>query len=448
MATVHLGRLVGPVGFSRTVVIKKLRSSLSSDPQFVSMFLDEARLASRVTHPNVVATLDVVALQGELFLVMEHVPGVSLARLLQATAKRKEYVPPAVAAGVVVGLLQGLHAAHESSNERGEPLGLVHRDVSPQNLLVGAEGVPHVIDFGVAKAAGRVQITNKSQLKGKVAYMSPEQVRGEVDRRTDVYAASVVFWETLTGRRLFRGETEGIILGKVLGEPVRPTGALTPNIPKELDAVVLKGLSRNPDERYQTARDMARAIEEVITVAGSSAIGAWVEGLAGPELTERRRLLAQLEHGVVPEIPPAPMPVVPPAFPSEPSLDDETTIDDDRTLDDDRTQAMDNPPVTEDSLETQMTSSRATLMRFVPKGRGRLVALGVAGVAALVLLATALTCRGRGGSGGVAAVAPAAMDSESAAVAAPSAEAPAPASAESETAEPQVSASASVSTHP
>src|SRR5579883_1648178 len=164
MATVHLGRLVGPVGFSRTVAIKRLHTSLTSDPQFVAMFLDEARLAGRVTHPNVVATIDVVTLQGELFLVMEHIAGVSLMRLLQASTQRKEFVPPAIAAGIVVGVLQGLHAAHDACNEKGEPLGLVHRDVSPQNILVGAEGVPRVIDFGVAKAAGRSQITNRSQI--------------------------------------------------------------------------------------------------------------------------------------------------------------------------------------------------------------------------------------------------------------------------------------------
>jgi serine/threonine protein kinase len=425
MATVHLGRLVGPVGFSRTVAIKKLHTSLSTDPQFVTMFLDEARLAARITHPNVVATLDVVALQGELFLVMEHISGVSLVRLLVAVRERKEFVPPPIAAGIVVGVLRGLHAAHDAQNERGEPLGLVHRDVSPQNVLIGAEGVPRVIDFGVAKAAGRAQTTHKSQLKGKVSYMSPEQIHGEVDRRTDVYAASVVLWETLAGRRLFRGDSEAMVLSKVLTEVVRPPGAMTPDIPPALDAIVLKGLSRNPNERFQTARDMARAIEDAITVAGPSAIGEWVERLAGPELAERAKLVTEVESSAQHDVPPAPTPIVAPLPPSSLSDDDDTTV------------AMDGPPVVdpptadgpavaEGSLGTQMTSSASSLRRFVPQGRRRLVIAGAAG-GVLLLLLTIVTCRGLGRTDDVAS--PAAMGSESIAPVLASAEPPSPSAA-------------------
>jgi serine/threonine protein kinase len=411
MATVHLGRLVGPVGLSRTVAIKKLHPALSGDPQFVSMFLDEARLAARIAHPNVVATLDVVTLEGELFLVMEHIHGASLVRLLLATRERKEYVAPPIAAGIAVGLLHGLHAAHEALDERGQPLGLVHRDVSPQNVLVGAEGLPRVIDFGVAKAAGRTHTTQNSQLKGKVGYMPPEQIHGEVDRRTDVYAASVVLWETLAGRRLFRGNSEALVLSRVLTEVVRPPGALTPDMPPALDAIVLKGLSRDPAERFQTARDMARAIEDAIPVAGPSAIGEWVERLAGPELAERAKLVAQVEGGGVPDIPPAPMPIVLAPPPTSTSDDDDTT------------EAMDGPPVTEGSLGTQMTSSTVPARRFLPQSRRRLVLAGVASGGVLLLL-TIFTCRGRGHADPVGT--PAATGSESAAPTLASAELPAP----------------------
>ncbi|MGH7280352.1 MAG: serine/threonine-protein kinase, partial [Polyangiaceae bacterium] len=216
MATVHFGRLLGPVGFSRTVAIKRLHPQFAKDPEFVSMFLDEARLAARIRHPNVVPTLDVVATQGELFLVIDYVQGESLSKLVRGARGRGQRVPPRIVATILSGSLHGLHAAHEARNERGEPLNIVHRDISPQNILVGTDGVARVLDFGVAKAAGRIQTTREGQLKGKLAYMAPEQLSGDVSRKTDVYAAAVVLWEALTGRRLFTGENEAAILGKVI----------------------------------------------------------------------------------------------------------------------------------------------------------------------------------------------------------------------------------------
>ena len=213
MATVYVGRLVGSAGFARTVAIKRLHAAYARDPDFVSMFVDEARLAARIHHPNVVSTLDVVALEGELFLVMEYIQGESLARLERLASDRGDRIPEAMAASMIAGILHGLHAAHEARDERGEPLGIVHRDVSPQNVLVGVDGVARVLDFGIAKAAGRIQTTRDGQLKGKLAYMSPEQLRGEVTRTTDVYAAGVVLWEALTGRQLFVGENFWVSVG-------------------------------------------------------------------------------------------------------------------------------------------------------------------------------------------------------------------------------------------
>src|SRR5689334_18826919 len=159
MATVHLGRLLGPVGFSRTVAIKRLHSQFASDPTFVSMFVDEARLAARIRHPNVVPTLDVATLGGELLLVMEYVPGESLSGLMRTVFEAGERIPPPVTAAIVCGVLEGLHAAHEARTEDGEPLDIVHRDVSPSNVLVGTDGIARVLDFGIAKAAFRVQTT-------------------------------------------------------------------------------------------------------------------------------------------------------------------------------------------------------------------------------------------------------------------------------------------------
>src|SRR6185369_14610263 len=209
MATVHLVRLLGPVGFSRTVAIKRLHAQFASDPEFVSMFLDEARLAARIRHPNVVPTLDVVTTGGELFLVMEYVPGESAARLARALRERQQTIPLRVLSGIITGVLHGLHAAHEAKDEQGAPLSIVHRDVSPQNVLVGTDGVARVLDFGVAKAAGRIHQTREGSVKGKLPYMPPEQMRGgEISRKTDVYAAAVVLWECLTGEWLFDGPND------------------------------------------------------------------------------------------------------------------------------------------------------------------------------------------------------------------------------------------------
>jgi len=176
MATVHLGRLLGPVGFSRTVAIKRLHSQFSKDPEFVASFLDEARIAARIRHPNVVPTLDVVATADELFLVMEYVKGEALSTLVTLARKDSAGMPIPVCLAIVVNALSGLHAAHVATNEAGEPLGIIHRDVSPQNFLVGVDGVARVLDFGIAKAAGRAQQTRDGILKGKLSYMPPEQL--------------------------------------------------------------------------------------------------------------------------------------------------------------------------------------------------------------------------------------------------------------------------------
>ncbi|HEY5240606.1 MAG TPA: serine/threonine-protein kinase, partial [Polyangiaceae bacterium] len=293
MATVHIGRLVGDAGFARTVAIKKLHAQFAKDPEFREMFLDEAHLASRIRHPNVVATLDVVDAE-DLLLVMEYVPADSLARLLKIVARRKEHVPLRVAAAIAVQVLHGLHAAHEATSEAGEPLALVHRDVSPQNVLVGTDGVSRVLDFGVAKAIGRMHTTREGVLKGKLAYMSPEQLGGKgIDRRCDVYAASVLFWEMLTATRLFATGDEGETYGKVLRGASSPPSKVAAGVPPELDAIVMRGLAIDPDARFATARDMARAIEASIPMATASEVGEWVESVASDILRRRAERVRQ-----------------------------------------------------------------------------------------------------------------------------------------------------------
>lgn len=300
MATVHLGRLLGEAGFSRTVAIKRLHEHFAKDPDFVAMFLDEARLASRVRHPNVVSILDVVVLGTEIFLVMDYVQGESLSRLARTARTSDKRIPPKIALSVVVGALHGLHAAHEAKSESGKLLGIVHRDVSPQNILVDVDGVARVIDFGVAKAAGRLQSTREGTLKGKLQYMPPEQIQGEeTDRRSDIYAASVVLWELLANRRMFKGQQDVAlmheIMDRVVNGKIEPPSQFSVGLPKSLDGIVLRGLAANPVDRWQSARDMAVAIEKALVVSSTREVGDWVRSEVGDELQRKAERIAEIE---------------------------------------------------------------------------------------------------------------------------------------------------------
>jgi len=296
MATVHLGRLLGPAGFSRTVAVKRLHADLAENPEFVQRFVDEARIASRVRHGNVVQTLDVVVIDDEVLLVLDYVHGESFARLRRCATAAGACVPPNVAAGIVIGVLRGLHAAHEAKSAKGAPLDLVHRDVSPQNILVGADGVARVLDFGIAKAAGRTHETLTKKVKGKLAYMPPEQVVGdELDRRTDLFAVGVVLWEALAGERLFRSEDAVSTMHAIHHrEPARLEGRGL-GISAAVDDVLARALAKDIAERFDTAMSMARALESALPPASDREIADWVEMIAGATLRQRAELVASFE---------------------------------------------------------------------------------------------------------------------------------------------------------
>jgi serine/threonine-protein kinase len=265
------------------------------------MFLDEARLAARIRHPNVASTLDVVARKRELFLVMEYIHGESFSRMTREAAKRDAYIPVEMVVSVLHGVVQGLHAAHEAKGENGEPLAIVHRDVSPQNIMLGSDGIARVLDFGVAKAIGRLQTTLDGQLKGKPAYMAPEQLRGRpIDRRTDVYAAGVVLWEALAGVRLFQADSPGETMARVLEMPVEaPSHSAvdrTDRIPSSLDAVALKALSRDAGARYGTALEMAMALEQAgVPIPNAREVGDYMRSTVGASLAKRASRVHEIE---------------------------------------------------------------------------------------------------------------------------------------------------------
>jgi eukaryotic-like serine/threonine-protein kinase len=302
MASVHIGRLCGAVGFSRMVAIKYLHPHFARDSEFISMFLDEARLVSRIQHPNVAAPLDVVLIEEseELFLVMEYIHGQTLARMFKSAASMHVSVPPALGATIMSGALHGLHAAHEAADEFGAPLNIVHRDVSPHNIMVGTDGVPKVLDFGVAKAVSRIQSTQQGQVKGKVAYMAPEQMsRGPVDRRADIFAAGIVLWEALTLQRLFEADNPAEAVSMVLSAPIAPPSSKNPNVSAALDSVALKALCRDARQRFQTAREFAEAIEEAIRISTARRVGEWVVYLGGEDLARNSERLAAIESSVL-----------------------------------------------------------------------------------------------------------------------------------------------------
>ena len=303
MATVHIGRLHGAAGFSRTVAIKRLLPHFACNPVFQSLFVHEARLVARIQHPNVVATLDVVADEGELMLVMDYVPGETLSRLMQAVVSRSGRVPQSIGLAIVRDALCGLHAAHEARDRRGDALDIVHRDISPQNLMVGSDGVTRVLDFGVAKAATSVEVTREGLVRGKAAYMAPEQLLGaRVTRRADIYAVGVVLWEVLVHARLFPGgmRPELAAGGDCRIPSPRARGA---PIDESLDAIVMRALAREPSERFETAQQMAEQLASRFPVASREEVADWVEASAGEELRTRAALVARVESAE-PSIPP------------------------------------------------------------------------------------------------------------------------------------------------
>jgi serine/threonine protein kinase len=297
MAMVWAARLKGTRGFEKIVAIKTMLPKLSEDEQFERMFLDEARLASQIRHPHVVEILDLGEQDGVLFLVMEWIEGVPLNHLMKAARAKGASVPIQVAVRIAMQACAGLHSAHELKDKDGALVGLVHRDVSPQNILVTYDGVTKVVDFGVAKATALgTGATVAGQIKGKVAYMAPEQIKGgSLDRRVDVFALGIVLYALTTGKHPFRRESEAATMYNICSpQPVVPPRKVKPDYPPQLERILSQALAKDPERRYPTANEMLRALDQLpasLRASTDDEVGQVVRELLGERRQSKRQAL-------------------------------------------------------------------------------------------------------------------------------------------------------------
>lgn len=298
MASVYVARAQGVAGFERLTAIKVLHANLAHEEDFVKMFLDEARLAARIRHPNVVATLDISdTLDAGYYLVMEYIEGDHLGKLLSGTTKAGVRLDLPVILRIITDVLGGLSAAHNLADENGKKLNLVHRDISPHNIMVGIDGIARLTDFGIAKAEDRLSHTRDGQIKGKLGYMAPEHAsKGVSDARSDLFSVGIILWECLTYKRLFRADSAAESLRKLLLEPI----PLPSSIKKEyepFDEILGKALSREPDERFQSADEFCEVLEAAAANCGGTAslrkVGQIVQRYAATRIEREKALIKE-----------------------------------------------------------------------------------------------------------------------------------------------------------
>ena len=287
MADVLLGRSDGIEGFERHVVLKRIRPEFARDQRFIRMFLDEARVAANLHHQHIVQVHDIGESSGEYFIAMEYIHGEDVRTILSTASKTRAHVPLGHAIAIVSAAAAGLHYAHERRGQDKRPLGIVHRDVSPSNVLVGYDGSIKVVDFGIAKASMR-QETRSGSLKGKVSYMSPEQCKGaEVDRRSDVYALGVVLYELATTTRLFKGDNDYLVMDQIVNGRVSLPRVRRPDLPNELSAIIMRAIAPDPERRYLTADELRIALDQFAAKAGLTASTSLIASYMRKQFGER-----------------------------------------------------------------------------------------------------------------------------------------------------------------
>ncbi|MDP3234448.1 MAG: protein kinase [Myxococcales bacterium] len=331
MAEVFLSRVAGPAGFEKTVVVKRILGHLAEDPSFIAMFLAEAKLAAQLNHPNVVQVFDFGEQGGTWFLVMELIDGLNLRHLFRKAAEKGEYLPIGVALKIAIMALEGLAYAHEFADpSTGEPLALVHRDVSPDNILVGRNGAVKVVDFGIAKAANQTHLTRTGTVKGKFSYMPPEQLQGQpLDKRADVFAMGIVLYELLTARKPFDTSNDAVVVRAILYETFVPLRTYRLDAPEALEQILSRALAKDVSQRYADCRAMAVDLEKLLLVRSESAtpyeISQLVQRLGGPStiaIAPTPKPVPSIIAAGAPTLPPFPHGSAPQAatMPMEPTL--------------------------------------------------------------------------------------------------------------------------------
>ena len=302
MAEIWLARVSGMAGFEKLVVIKRLLDKLAIEPEYVEMFLDEARINARLTHSNIVQVLELGQVEGKYFMAMEFVPGLSVSQVGKRATKTLGDVPQEVACGIVTQACSGLHYAHDKTMPDGTPLNIIHRDVSPQNLILTYEGLVKVLDFGIAKADHRQSQTRTGLVKGKFSYMAPEQCLGQaLDRRSDVFALGIVLFELCTARRLFKRRSTYDTYTAITKADVPPPRQLNPKVHEAVEAVIVRALALKPDDRYPTADAMQDALENAMRTAGlrgsATDLAKFMNDAFAAERAEQNRLISQATRG-------------------------------------------------------------------------------------------------------------------------------------------------------
>ena len=314
MGSVFLARLDGTAGFEKLVALKRIHPHLAREADCIEMFLDEAKIASRITHPNVCSVFDFGQVDGEYYIAMEYLVGEPLARLYTRVAQlpeqRRSPLLPLRMARIIADACEGLHAAHELKDSNGDLLNVVHRDVSPRNLFITYDGAVQLVDFGVASARERLHKTSTGDVKGTIAYMAPEQLKaGRIDRRIDTWALGAALWEALAVKRLFKRDTTANTMFALLYEDIAPPSKFRPQVPKELDDIALRALARDPDERWQSAREMGQALRRFLSkhdeLIGPAELSDWMSELFPQGEARKNQLmeLARMQRAPVLSIP-------------------------------------------------------------------------------------------------------------------------------------------------
>jgi serine/threonine-protein kinase len=298
MAEVFLAMQQGLAGFEKLVVVKKVHSHLCQDGRFIQMFLDEARLAASLSHPNIVQIFDIHRDEESFFIAMEYLSGEDLRYVIGTHRNRQAFIPVPLALRIAADTSAGLHAAHTATDPGGKPKGIVHRDVCPSNIIISFNGITKLVDFGLAKANVQNIYSRPGTLKGKFAYISPEQVEHkEIDARSDVFSLGVVLWEMLTSTRLFKGPNEAAVLRSVMEEMIKPPSALNPDVPRQVDDIVMSALERDYEKRVRSAGEVCDALEKVLKQIGESVsthnVGEWMQ----KTFKERHQQRKELEKG-------------------------------------------------------------------------------------------------------------------------------------------------------